>query len=171
MPTRQLKIAIIALATTAVLLGLVFLAVTYVPKIRARQQDRQLQANYRKWQDQDITHYRYSVHISCFCPLSDNPMITEVRDGKIVRLDDGMGNVYAIDSNYNNFPEQLSSFKPFFTIDGLAMYLAEAFRGADEACVEYDPQFGFPSSIFVDWSRDFVDDEIGILVTDFETLP
>ncbi|MGZ9226938.1 MAG: DUF6174 domain-containing protein, partial [Anaerolineales bacterium] len=41
-----------------------------------------------KWQAANISHYRFNVHISCFCVFTENmPLIVEVQDGEVVSME------------------------------------------------------------------------------------
>ena len=41
-----------------------------------------------KWQDANISHYRYELGISCFCIFAqDMPLVIEVQDGEVVSME------------------------------------------------------------------------------------
>jgi hypothetical protein len=43
--------------------------------------------NLAKWNDANISHYRYQLFIGCFCPFAgDMPLTIEVKDGEIVSM-------------------------------------------------------------------------------------
>src|SRR5690349_9301931 len=51
-----------------------------------------LAANREKWESQHITHYRFELHVSCFCAFRDQmPLTIEVKDGKVVSMADSKG--------------------------------------------------------------------------------
>ena len=65
-----------------------------------------------KWQAANISHYRFNVHISCFCVFVENmPLVVEVKDGEVVSLEFATGN--EID------PQLLPLFERYVTIDRL----------------------------------------------------
>ena len=123
----------------------------------------ELDSNRATWNEQGITHYRFDLTISCFCPFREvMPVKVEVKDGKIVSM---------TDVNGQPLPEEFrSSFEEAGTMEaifGLAeKYLAEA----DKAEVTYDATYGFPSAIVVDQIEMAVDDEISYFVENFEAL-
>src|SRR5688572_15058268 len=44
--------------------------------------------NKEKWQNANISHYRYHLHLSCFCVFVENmPLVIEVQDGKVVSME------------------------------------------------------------------------------------
>ena len=47
----------------------------------------ELDKNRQTWQDAGITHYRFSLHIGCFCAFRDQmPLTVEVQNGEIVSM-------------------------------------------------------------------------------------
>ncbi len=117
-----------------------------------------------QWDGQGVTHYRYQLTISCFCPFMDViPVTVEVRDGKIVSLTDVTGEPLG-----DQFRE---SFEKAATVEGLFTLAQDALKNADKVEVVYDSKFSFPSSIVIDWIEMAIDDERSYYVTEFEVLP
>jgi len=122
-----------------------------------------LKKNRAKWDGQGVTHYRYQLNISCFCPFKDiMPVTVETQDGEIVSLTDVKGQVLGA--------EFRSTFEKAATVEGLFTLAQDALQGADKVSITYDSQFGFPSSIVIDWIKLAMDDEISYYVTNFEVL-
>lgn len=124
-----------------------------------------------KWQAANISHYRFNVHISCFCVFTENmPLIVEVQDGEVVSMEYSTGN--EID------PQLLELFDRYVTIDRLFDGLETGFdfegddQGpADQVTVEYDATYGFPTKIEIDFIENAIDDELYLSISGFEALP
>jgi len=124
----------------------------------------ELASNTEKWDAQGVTHYRFELTISCFCPFMDiMPVTVEVKDGQIVSLTDVNGQPLA-----DNFR---ATFEEAATVEGLFAIAAENIANADKVDIVYDMQYGFPTSIIVDRIKLAVDDEISYYVEAFEVLP
>ena len=127
----------------------------------------ELSRNREKWQDANITHYRFSINISCFCAFRDQmPLTVEVRDGQIVHMATVDGTlVLDTDQNYE-------FYAPHATIDLLFAELDAAVNdGADSITVTYDATYGFPTEIGIDYSQEIADEEMYYSISGFEALP
>ena len=127
----------------------------------------ELSRNLEKWQDTNITHYRFSINISCFCAFRDQmPLTVEVRDGQIVHMATVDGTlVLDTDQNYE-------FYAPHATIDLLFAELDAAVNdGADSITVTYDATYGFPTEIAIDYSQEIADEEMYYSISGFEKLP
>jgi hypothetical protein len=122
-----------------------------------------VERNLDKWEAQDISDYRFNLHIGCFCPWSDlMPLTIEVRDGEPVSITSGGEQVT---------DPFLESFRQYDTVEELfGVILSAQESGADEIKVEYDLKYGFPTSIAIDYIELAMDDEMGFYVTEFEVL-
>jgi hypothetical protein len=124
----------------------------------------ELGENRAKWDLAEVTHYRFDLTISCFCPFMEIvPVTVEVKDGQIVSLTDVNGQPLA-DSFRATFEEAA-------TVEGLFAIAAENLANADKVEIVYDAQYGFPASIVVDRIRMAADDEISYYAEAFEALP
>jgi hypothetical protein len=121
--------------------------------------------NKEKWQKANISHYRYQLHLSCFCVFVENmPLIIEVQDGKVVSME--FHNGKEID------PSLLELFGKYQTIDLILAELEAGLNGAaDEVTVKYDPTYGFPTEATIDVVKEAVDDELYLTISNFEALP
>ena len=130
----------------------------------ANQNQSELDQNWQKWQDADISHYRYNLAISCFCVFSqDMPLIIEVQDGQVVSMEYTSGN--EID------PSSREYFQRFETIDRLFEQLQKDIGGeADEVVVTYNATYGFPEEVKIDYVLEATDDELWLTISDFEPL-
>ncbi len=118
----------------------------------------------QKWQAQNINHYRMQVHVSCFCAFMDKmPITVEVQNGVATSI---------LDANGQPLVGQEDEWlKNYFTVTDLFAFAKTVTNEAEEVTIEYDPTYGFPSSINVDYIKLAMDDEISITVQNFEVLP
>ena len=127
----------------------------------------ELSRNQQKWQDANITHYRFELSIGCFCVFRDQmPLTVEVRDGQIVHMATVDGTlVLDTDQNYE-------FYAPHATIDLLFAEIDAAVNdGADSVTVTYDATYGFPTEIAIDQSQEIADEEMYYSISGFGALP
>lgn len=123
--------------------------------------------NQQKWEDAQISHYRFELNIGCFCAFRDQmPLTVEALNGEVVSMAGSDGSVIAAtDPNYELFSK-------YATIDRLFSELeADLGGGADEVTVTYDSTYGFPSEINIDFIKNAADDELYLSASGFEALP
>jgi len=126
----------------------------------------ELYKNRQTWQDAGITHYRFSLHVGCFCPFREKmPLTVEVQNGEIISMTYSDGTlVDKTDPNYETFSQHA-------TIDRIFSELEAGLKGdADEVTVTYDSTHGFPSEIYFDYIKAAMDDELSLTVSEFEIL-
>jgi hypothetical protein len=124
-----------------------------------------------KWEAANISHYRFELHISCFCVFVENmPLVIEVNNGAVVSMEYQNGN--EIDQ------QLLELFNRYATIDKLFDGLESGFDfagddqgAADKVTVEYDATYGFPTRIDIDFVEQAIDDELYLSISNFEALP
>jgi hypothetical protein len=124
----------------------------------------ELARNRDKWQAAGIGHYRFSLSVLCFCPFSAQmPLSVEVLNGRVVSM------------TYNDgtpVPEgEQANFSAYSTMDALITYTEDALRRADEIHITYDPLYGFPSQVQIDFIKNAVDDELALRAENFQALP
>ena len=130
-----------------------------------------LELAHEQWQTANISHYRFDLHISCFCVFTENmPLVIEVNNGEVVSMEYQNGN--EID------PQLLDIFNRYATIDKLFAGLESGFDfagddqgAADKVTVEYDATYGFPTKIDIDFVEQAIDDELYLTISNFEPLP
>lgn len=146
-----------------VLMTLMLAACTAVGSAMGSQSE--IEQNKEKWQDQGISHYRYNLHISCFCVFVENmPLVIEVQDGEVVSME--FQNGAEIDPSLHEL------FDKYATIDRLFAEIEAGLNGAaDKVTVEYDATYGFPTKADFDFEEMAVDDELYLTISDFEVLP
>jgi hypothetical protein len=126
----------------------------------------EVEQNQEKWQDANISHYRYNLHISCFCIFVENmPLVIEVQDGEVVSME--FQNGAELDPTLRQ-----DLFDKYATIDGLFAELEAGLNGgADNVVAAYDPTYGFPTEVTLDFEEQAADDELYLSISDFEVLP
>jgi hypothetical protein len=121
--------------------------------------------NKARWDNANISNYRYTLSVSCFCAFMDEmPVQVEVQNDQVVSITSVKGTV--IDSTNQLYPV----VEHYATIDGLFEQLKSAQETAEEVAVVYDATYGFPSSIAIDQIKNAADDELYLTVENFEAL-
>lgn len=122
--------------------------------------------NLAKWQSMDVSHYKYTLSIICFCAFWDQmPLTIEVKDDEIVSITNVNGEV--IDPSNMNY----QYFEEYATIDRIFEALKADIEGeADEVTVSYEPLYGFPVEVSIDRIKEAIDDEVSLQIENFETL-
>ena len=128
--------------------------------------DSEIEQNKEKWQNANISHYRYHLAITCFCAFSqDMPLIIEVQDGEVVSMEFEGGT--EIDPAIRQ-----DLFDRYATIDRLFTELEADLNGAaDKVTVAYDETYGFPTQATIDFVEEATDDELYLSISTFEPLP
>ena len=144
---------------------LVFVFITLALAACSLGSQTEIERNKEKWQDANILHYRFNLFVGCFCVFSqDMPLVIEVQNGKVVSLEYQSGK--EIDAGSREL------FDRYATIDRIFAELEKDLNGdADEVVVKYDPTFGFPTEVNIDFIKDAIDDEQALTVSNFEKLP
>jgi len=123
-------------------------------------------ANYTRWKNANIQHYRFQLMVGCFCPMSSiMPITVEVHDGQVTSMTDVNGTLISPKDPSADF------FAQYTTITRIYDELTSSrFRDADKIAISYDPTYGFPSEISVDFIKLAVDDELYLNVSTFTLL-
>ena len=126
--------------------------------------NRDLNSAQSRWQSARVTHYRYNVHVGCFCAFTDRmPLTVEVANGVTKSMTYSDGTPVPQD--------QAEWFANYSSIDKLFTLTTEGVSKADDIKVEYDAKYGFPSTVYIDYIRQAADDELSLSVTNFQPLP
>lgn len=144
---------------------LVFIVMTLVLAACSMGSRSEVEQNKEKWRDANISHYRYNLHLSCFCVFVENmPLIIEVQDGRVISMEYQTGKEIEADNR------QL--FEKYATIDRIFVELdADLSGAADEVMVKYDPTYGLPTEVTIDFIKEAADDELYLTLSRFEKLP
>jgi hypothetical protein len=132
--------------------------------LNASANQSELSQNKQKWQDANISHYRYDMFLSCFCAFNENmPLIIEVQDGQVISMEYENGK--AIEDVNREY------FDKFSTIDRIFEQLEKDSNGeADEVIAAYDSTYGFPNDVKIDRVKEAIDDELYFTISGFEPL-
>lgn len=122
-----------------------------------------LQQNRDKWEAQNFNHYRFTVVVSCFCPFAGAEMTYEVLNGQVVSQ-----SVQAPPEREIDEAQVGDFYQPYNTIEKVFEYVEEAVKEADETTIEYDPTYGFPTQVSIDWIKEAGDDEMYLTLSNFE---
>ena len=108
----------------------------------------------KKWREQGIEDYEFTLQISCFCTREYTlPKRIVVENNQVISVD---GTPY----------EELND-SSFRTIDGFFNYIRETRkRYPEEENITYDPKLGYPTYIYFDISYMIADEEIGYTISD-----
>jgi len=127
----------------------------------------ELERNQSKWQDADITHYRFQLSVTCFCPVSGlMPMTVEVQNGEVVSIVDVNGQPYPSTDPMSEFILQYATIDRLFSELG-----SDSVQKADKLTVTYDPTYGFPTEAIIDFIELAADDELYLSASGLEPLP
>ncbi len=148
-----MKRIVIAIALSACLLA------SCSPQARS-----ELAAARSRWQAAGISHYRFNLGVGCFCPYTQKmPLNIEVMDGRVVSMQFKDGSPVSA--------SEQKIFEEYQTIEALFDFTEGAIGKADEIQVAYDPTYGFPVRVNIDYIKQAVDDELMLSVSDFQPLP
>lgn len=122
----------------------------------------------QKWEDANISHYRFELTLSCFCAFRDQmPLTIEVQDGEVVSMTFADGQAVPTDDpNYEFYLTYGTMEKIFERIES-----AQTDPEAGEVTVTYDPTFGYPVDAAIDYIELAADDEMYLTVSGFAQLP
>jgi len=122
-----------------------------------------LTENRQKWEAQNVSHYRYQISLICFCAFSDKmPLTIEVKDGQTVSILDNQG---------QQVTESLELFERYDSIEDIFSTVEAALNGeADQVKAEYNPEYGYPQSVDIDYVEEAIDDELTFVVDEFDVL-
>lgn len=126
------------------------LRIEYLAPLTEWQND--LEAGKSLWQAKNLSTYNFTYQRSCECPPQEQMP-------KLVQVVDGM--VLAIDGSPVQATQRSSSLSPVPTFGGLFTIIQDAINAnAFRIRVSYDQQYGYPTSIFIDYEEMVADEEL-----------
>lgn len=133
----------------------------YAPRwddpLQARREN--LEINRERWRKHRIDSYRITEENTCF--FCDPAAVVTVREGKIVSIVDSRGNDIS----------DTRPYIPFRTIDEVFDFIDSNLRSRPfELSAQYDPEFGYPTRVYVDRRNRVADDELAIAIDAFERI-
>lgn len=114
-------------------------------------------ANLNLWNDKKIVNYSFSFKRICFCPVEYvGPHQVVVQNGKVVTVN---GLPYNSSERYGVIP----------TIPELLQLIkANVDKNPAKKTLNFNATYGYPTSVFFDFSEQMADDEMGYEVTNFK---
>jgi len=117
------------------------------------------------WQSAGIDTYRYSYQKYCECYRGEPPMtVVTVRKRRVDQV------FHVHDDSDREVPARDGSNDLYWTIDDLFAKLEAAYASEAVVRVDYDPNLGYPVSLFIDYDPGFVGDETDLRLSRFEQL-
>ena len=114
-------------------------------------------ANLNLWNEKKVENYSFSFKRICFCPVEYvGPHQVVVQNGKVVTVN---GLPYNSSERYGvipTIPELLITIKSHIDKKPIRQTL------------NFNPTYGYPASVFFDFSEMMADDELGYEVTNFK---
>jgi hypothetical protein len=114
-------------------------------------------ANLNLWNEKKVENYSFSFKRICFCPVEYvGPQQVVVQNGKVVTVN---GAAYISSLRYGvipTIPELLLTIKSHIDKKPIRQTL------------NFNPTYGYPTSVFFDFSEMMADDELGYEVTNFK---
>lgn len=117
------------------------------------------------WQAAQTGSYRYGYRKYCDCNRDEPPVtVVTVSDGDIE-------SVYHLHSDSDReVPARDGSLDLYWTVDDLFEKLAGAYALEAVVRAEYEPDFGYPTSLYIDYDSAVIGDETDLRLTRFEPL-
>ena len=113
-----------------------------------------------------LHRHKGAIVVGCFCPFAGAEVTYGVLNGQVVNETIKP----AVDRP--DEPDQISEFyQPYNTIEKVFGYVGKTLNEADETTIAYDSTYGFPTTVFVDWLKQAMDDEMYLTLSNFEPLP
>lgn len=94
------------------------------------------------------------------------PMTVEVQDGEVVSMIDVNGEAFPMDDPMSEFVLKYATIDHLFSELG-----SDSVRDADHLTMSFDPTYGFPTEVAIDYIELAADDELYLSVSAFEPLP
>lgn len=125
----------------------------------------ELDAHRATWQAADVERYSYGYRKFCECHRDAPPETVVAVDG------DTITRVYhRHDDSEREVPAREGSTDLYWTIDDLFDLVASALARDADVRVSYDATLGFPTSVYIDYDRGYVGDELDIRLTGLDVL-
>ncbi len=138
--------------------AMTFPSSTGVPSPRVEEK-AELARNRERWAGQHPTNYRYTWANGCFCPASaTGPFVVTVH-----------GDAVSIAPAKAGGPAPIAQLKP--GIEDTFATAAQALEKAEDVTITYDPTYGYPTAVGIDWVKNAVDDEESVTINDLSLLP
>lgn len=94
------------------------------------------------------------------------PLTVEVQDGEVVSMTDINGEAFPMDDPMSDLVMKHATIDRLFSELG-----SDAVQEADHLTMSFDPTYGFPTEVAIDYIELAADDELYLSVSAFEPLP
>lgn len=120
-----------------------------------------LDHNWRLWRNYGYSDYEYVVRNECYCQLGGVAVRVSVDNDRVVWVEFASSGV-ALPLEY---------WRHYGTVDDLFAVIDDALvEDAHQVDASYDSQLGYPYNVYIDYSRNSVDEEFGFRILDFYSL-
>jgi hypothetical protein len=119
-----------------------------------------LDTHRQAWQSLNIDQYTYHLQRICFCqdPYT-SPGIVHVSNGEITSVEHALTG--------DPLPVEI-----FLTADALFTEIEKGIEAhADNIVVEYDPSFGYPTALDIDFLTELADEEVSFRASELVVIP
>ncbi len=114
-------------------------------------------ANLNLWNEKKIVNYSFSFKRVCFCPLEYvGPHQIVVQNGKITTVNGAPYNAAERYGSIPTIPELLQIIKT--NVD----------KNPYQKTLNFNPTYGYPTSVFFDFNQQMADEEIGYEISNFK---
>ena len=136
---------------------LIFLNFSCVKNTEILPED-DLSVEEKKWRSQNLEDYEFTLQISCFCVLEYTyPKRVVVKNNEVFQV--------------NETPIEEINDPSIRTIDGYFSFIRETRKEKpDEEEITFDPEMGYPTTIFFDISYMIADEEIRYSISNLIAL-
>jgi hypothetical protein len=127
-----------------------------------RSNAEQLQQNRKLWRSENISSYRYTLRVGCFCiPEVTQPVVVEVRNGRVT----------SITAANSGKPVNREYFKQYNSIPKLFNLVRSAIaKDVNRLSVTYHPSLGYPTQISIDYDAQMADEEQYLTIENLEVI-
>lgn len=146
------------------LLRIVGLSVLMAGFAAAAEEDlARLESARTLWEAAHDGDYRFRYQKYCDCNRNEPKVTVVTISGETVA---SVHHLFA--GSDREVPAREDSLSEYWTMDDLFAKLAAAYSGDAVVRVEYDADFGFPSSMYIDYRPDLIGEEIDLRNIGFE---
>jgi hypothetical protein len=125
-------------------------------------EDSARDAAFALWKHAAISRYDYGYNKYCECHPVDPPeTVVTVADNTVI----GVRHIRT--DTERVVPAEERNFEFYWTMDELFELIETAQARGAVVRAEYDPELGYPTSVFIDYSSTLIGDEIDVRVTRF----
>lgn len=118
-----------------------------------------------RWRAAAVDAYQYSYQRVCDChpdQLADT--IVTVNEGEVIAVR------YAREDYAEDIPVAPDRLSWFRTIEDLFALVENAVANGADVRATFDPARGYPTTVYVDYDRDLIGDEVDLTITAFRPL-